>query len=60
MNGTGPSRGGGHALNFARAMCRLVRAPRDRPSDVVADALTSLGEVVDHFGDAGAGPAILL
>ena len=60
MDSTGPSRGCGHALNFERAMCHLVRPPGDRPGDVVADVLTLLGEVVVHIGDAGAGLAILL
>lgn len=59
MDGTSPC-GCGHALNFERALCHLVRAPRDRPGDVVADVLTSLREVRDHFGDAGAGLTRLL
>jgi hypothetical protein len=41
-------------------MCHLVRAPRDRPGDVVADVLTSLGEVIDRPGDTGARLPILL
>ena len=60
MDGTGPSRGCGQALNFAGAMCHLVRAVGDRRGDVVADFLTSPGQVVDHVGDTDANVAIIL
>src|ERR1041384_6599713 len=45
VHNTTARRGYGHALDFERPMCHLVRAARDRAGNVVADIPTPLGEI---------------
>jgi len=45
VDGTGSSRGCGQALNFAGAMCHLVRAVRDRRDDIAAAVAHGAHEV---------------